>query len=416
MRGGNKIKASALQFAILVSVIVALLLSSFLLFTYTYSNFSLRTDKVLHNIEASQKGIDYLVNSDDHLTDSLEIAIEDVPVVLKNNFWGGFQLVHSRGGAGSTSFEKVALLGTAGPGIGSLSIFLENNQLPLVLVGDTRIEGDIYTPENIIKPGSIAGHYYAGDKLVYGRRYHSAQNLPELDARWRFYAQNMLNFIPDGGEAVIRLENSTNSFFGNRQVIYQVDKIFLNESLSGNIVVVSRKEIEVSPFAKLDQVLLVAPKVIVRTGFEGNAHVISEEAVIEDKVRFHYPSSIVVFAKEGENRKPENSYKPTIQIGEHTLFEGNILYLNASEQEGRKNDLLLAKNSFIEGNVYCEGYTELEGTVKGSLYTKYFVANHRGSLYINHIYDGKVLTGNVKPEMGGLVLEGTEKKVAAWLY
>ena len=415
MKSGNKIKASAMQFAILVSVIVALLLSTFLLFTHTYSSFSVRADRVLQNIEASDKGIDYLATTDVHLTDSLELVIENIPVLLKNSYWGGFQLVHSRGGVGSTAFEKVALLG-AGSGMDRPSIFLENNQLPLVLVGDTRIEGDAYTPENIIKPGSIAGHYYAGDKLVYGRRFNSTENLPDLNANWRSYAQNMLNFIPDGGETVKGLENSTNSFFGNRQVIYQDDKIFLNESLSGNIMVVSRVEIEISPFAKLDQVLLVAPKVVFRTGFAGNAHVVSEEAVLDEDVRLTYPSSIVVFSKGGEERRPEDAYKSKIEIGQHSLFEGDILYLDNFEQEGHGNDVLLAENSYVEGNIYCEGYTELKGTVQGRVYTKYFVANHGGSLYVNHIYNGRVLTGNVKPEMAGLVLTGTGKKVAAWLY
>lgn len=415
MGSGNKIKASAMQFAILVSVIVALLLSSFLLFTHTYHSFSLRTDLVLRNIGASEKGIDYLTNTDVQLRDSLEMAIEEVPVVLKTNFWGGFQLIHSRGGEGSSSFEKVALLG-GDSGVDSPDIFLENNQLPLVLAGDTRIEGNAYTPGNIIKPGSIGGHYYAGDKLVYGKRFSSTESLPQLNSEWRLYAQEMLNFIPGAGENVSGLENFTNSFFGKRQIIYETDKIFLSESLSGNIIVVSRVEIEVSALAKLDQVLLVAPKIIFRNGFEGNAHVISAKATVEDNVRMRYPSSIVVLTPAGVERKPEDFYKPKILIGQQSIFEGNILYLGASKQDGHTNDVLFAENSFVEGNVYCEGYTELKGTVQGSIYTRYFAANHRGSLYINHIYDGRVLTRDVKPQIGGLLMAEPEKKVAAWLY
>ena len=404
-----------MQFAILVSVIVALILSAFLLFTYTYSSFSVRSDQVLRNIDTSNKGIEYLAKADLQLTDSLEILIDDIPVLIKNDFWGGFQLAHSRGGAGRNSFEKVALLG-GGSGEEKIGLFLADNQLPLVVAGNTRIEGDAFTPQDIIKPGSIAGHYYAGDQLVYGRRYESPSELPVLNAEWRFYVQNILKFIPEAGEIVTGLEDRSNSFFNKRQVIYQEDKIEINESLSGNILIISRQEIEISPFAKLDQVLLVAPKVLFRSGFQGNVHVIAEETVLQENVRLNYPSSIIVSAKEGAESNPESSYSPKIEIGEHSVLEGNLVFLDASEETSPKLDLMLAENSLVEGNIYCEGYTELRGTIQGSLYTRYFVANHRGSLYMNHIYNGRILTRDIKQEMSGLPLNGQKKKVAAWLY
>lgn len=404
-----------MQFAILVSVLVALLLSSFLLFTYTYSSFSLRTNQLLDNIDASNNGISYMTRAEVQIIDSLSLVLDEVPVLLKTSLWGAYQLVHSKGGAGSTAFEKVALLG-AGHRAEAAGIYLENNQLPLVLAGNTYIEGDAYTPDDIIKPGSIAGHYYFGNQLIHGRRFKSEEKLPALNAEWRSYVQEMLHFIPSAEDVVVGLENTGTSFFLNRQVIFQENKIFLDQSLSGNIIVVSRQEIEVLAFAKLDQVLLIAPKVIFKSGFEGNAHVISEEAIVEENVRLHYPSSITVLAREGEELKPEDVYKPKIIIGQKSIFEGNILFLDSSEDEGHKNDVLLAEDSFIEGNVYSEGYTELRGTVSGSIYTRYFVANQSGSLYINHIYNGRILKAKEKKEIAGLVLEDSDKKVAAWLY
>ncbi len=404
-----------MQFAILVSVLVALLLSSFLLFTYTYSSFSLRTNQVLDNIDASNKGVSYMSRADVQLIDSLSLVLNEVPVLLKTSFWGAYQLVHSKGGAGSTAFEKVALLG-AGTSAEATGIYLENNQLPLVLAGNTFIEGDAYTPDDIIKPGSISGHYFSGNQLIHGRRFKSAEKLPALNTEWRSYIQEMLHFIPGAEDVVVGLENIGTSFFLNRRVIFQENKIFLDQSLSGNIIVVSPQEIEVSAFAKLDQVLLIAPKVIFRSEFAGNAHVLSEEAIVEENVRLHYPSSITVLAREGEELKPEDVYKPKIIIGQKSIFEGNILFLDSSEDEGHKNDVLLAEDSFIEGNVYSEGYTELRGTVLGSIYTRYFVANQAGSLYINHIYNGRILEVSEKREIAGLVLKDSDKKVAAWLY
>ena len=192
-----------MQFAILISVLVALLLSSLLLFTYTYSSFSLRTNQVLDYIDASNKGIRYMARAENQVNDSLVLVLDEVPVLLKTSFWGAYQLVHSEGGAGNMVFEKIALLGDD-LGLEAPGMYLENNQLPLVLAGNTYIEGDAYTPDDIIKPGSIAGHYYSGNQLIHGRRFKSAEKLPALNTEWRSYVQQMLHFIPRAEDAVVR--------------------------------------------------------------------------------------------------------------------------------------------------------------------------------------------------------------------
>lgn len=410
-----KLKASALHFAILVSVIVALLLSSFLLLTYTFSTFSIKSDQVLENIKQSNLGIDYLFNPDNKVEDSLEIQLNQVPVILKKSYWGSFEKVSSKAGTGSIAFEKIALLGSIS-GAERTSIYVEDHQLPLVVAGNTRIEGKAYIPENNIKPGNIAGNYYQGNNLIYGKQSKSKKKLPELDPEWKLYAMEMLDFVPSAKEDVVGLDSLSNSFFNNRKVIYQSEKIFLEHEVKGYVIVKSETEIEVSQFAKLDQVLLIAPKVVFNNRFKGNVHVIANEVIVQENVVLEFPSSIVVMEK--DPIKEENGFmsKPKIEIGKSTIFQGNIIYLDLSKDSKSKNDIRIVEDVLIEGTVYCEGYTELSGIVVGSVLSSYFVANQEGSIYINHIYNGQVLTNKSNPEICGILYEHGINKIASWLY
>lgn len=410
-----KLKASALHFAILISVIVALLLSSFLLLTYTFSAFSIKSDQVLENIKQSNLGIEYLFKPEIKVSDSLEIQLNQVPVILKSSYWGSFEKVSSKAGIGSSAFEKIALLGSIS-GVERTSIYVEDHQLPLVVVGITRIEGTAYIPENNIKPGNIAGNYYQGNSLIYGNRSYSSLALPELEPEWKLYAKEMLDFVPSPNEDVVGLNNISNSFFNEKKVIFQSERIFLEQEIKGYVIIKSEIEIEVSQFAKLDKVLLIAPKVVFNKEFKGNAHVIANEVIVQENVELKYPSSIVVIGKDSIKEEDGFVSKPKIEIRNAAIFQGNIIYLDSYKDSKSKIDVHIEEDALIEGTIYCEGYTELSGTVVGSVLTSYFVANQEGSIYINHIYNGQVLTNISNPEICGVPFENQFSKIASWLY
>lgn len=410
----SKIKASAMQFAILVSVIIALLLGSFLLFTYTYTSFSSRSSEVISNIRNSDAGIKFLAESMDVPEDSLVVLNNGTPVQLKNSYWGSFRKVYSEASLGKNSFIKIALLG-AGSEAKVTSIYLEDNQMPLVVAGDAHVEGNAFIPENIVKAGSVGGNYYTGDQLIYGRRQPSETDLPSLDVKWLAYAKSMLDYIPVRGDDVIELQPLNQSFFKAPIFIFQQEAVHLREKLQGHIILRSEEKVVVEPWAKIDQVLLIAPEVVIKKGFNGSLHVISEKIIVEEGVELQYPSSLVAFEKDDLD-EPNYNFDPKIRIGMNSVVRGNILYLASRREKKSKKDLFIAENSLVEGSVYCEGYAEIKGTIIGTIYTKFFGASHNGSLYINHVFAGKVLTAEVNQKMGGLLLEGKQKQVAAWLY
>ncbi|MDC9722882.1 MAG: hypothetical protein PSN34_08915 [Urechidicola sp.] len=59
---------------------------------------------------------------------------------------------------------------------------------------------------------------------------------------------------------------------------------------------------------------------------------------------------------------------------------------------------------------------ELKGTVKGMVTTDAFIALQSGSVYINHIYNGRIIEPQLQAQYCGLQLATTKTKVAKWLY
>ena len=74
------------------------------------------------------------------------------------------------------------------------------------------------------------------------------------------------------------------------------------------------------------------------------------------------------------------------------------------------------KDAKIKGQVYCNGNFEIKGTVSGSVYTKQFVANQSGSIFMNHIYNATIENQNIPMMYGGILLEQEPKTVLQWLY
>lgn len=413
--GIKKIKASALHFAILISVIVAIILSCFLLLTHTLSSFKIQSHKVLTNIEVSNKAFQYYFNNDKMFIDSISIEIENTPVSLSKTYWGSFEKVTSIAGKGTQRFKKIALLGSSEPSTPT-AMYLEENNLPLVLAGKTHIEGTSFAPGDMIKPGNIAGNYFNGSRLINGQRYNSETTLPALDPEWMSYVMNKLVNKPDNEETIMGLSNLKNSFLEKIKMIYSNSNIFLDQELLGNIIVKSETEIQVSEFAKLDQVLMVAPKVVVNSNFRGNLHIISENVQVGNNAFLNYPSSIIIIKIPPVTVLEDLGMEPKLTIGMNSILEGNIIYLNSEEKGSPQPDIMLNETSVIEGNIYCQGYLDIRGTVKGSVFTKYFVAQQHGSLYINHIYNARIMNEGRKPDISGLLFEGSRKNVASWLY
>ena len=410
MRRVKKIKASALHFAVLIATVVGLLLISFLLITKTHSFFKTQSRDFIEAVDAVNFGLkSALLSNELQISDSINYIFNGHELSISKSFLGAFELYKTTDQ--KSGFSKIALSG-ARYKKDFPSIYLQDNFLPLVVSGETYIEGTTYLPESGVKSSAISGHHYTGGTLIYGPIKKASKNFPSLDIAWQEYFEKLLKFVPSSKDKVAEFNKDiSNSFFNTPIYLYDQRPILLDNTYLGHIIIKSDKQITVSSFCNLDQVTVIAPIVKIEEGFRGSVHVLaSDSIVIDKKVFLEYPSSLSVLVKQKDSEQ-----QSAIVINQNATVKGNIIYIE-EQQEELSSNILIEKDAVFEGAIYAQGAVEIKGEVTGSIYTHYFVAKEFGNIYRNHIYSGRIVTKDIKDNFCGLPLANYKKGIAKWLY
>src|SRR5690606_30004621 len=215
-------------------------------------------DFILETIANTNKGIDYVLENDIKLKDTVVVDLDDQDFKTLNvhmDYWGLFEKVTATSQIKSNRFRKIALVGASQPEMDRMALYLEDQNKPLVVVGNTKIKGLAYVPKQGVRTGNISGHSYYGDQLVYGQTRISKELYKPLKGTFD-HIKNMSSAI-DAIDTNQFLDLKTlkihqNSFFDPVQVIYSLDNISLSEvSLTGHILVQSKTKITVDASAML---------------------------------------------------------------------------------------------------------------------------------------------------------------------
>ena len=105
-------------------------------------------------------------------------------------------------------------------------------------------------------------------------------------------------------------------------------------------------------------------------------------------------------------------------MDEKSFCSGSLLALKNNEGNSLVNPLVkLGKESMVEGLIYSQGYSDIQGNLHGTLITNGFILVTPSSVYENHllnaVIDRKALSNFF---VGGLILNKTGgKKIAKWL-
>ncbi|MEW7291276.1 hypothetical protein [Aquimarina sp. 2304DJ70-9] len=423
MKVFSKIKAQAMQFAILISVLVALLLGAFLLLTHVQSFFKIKSQELIQAFEQSNTLIFDTLEKTTVVSDT--IVSEVGPKVIKHatSYHGTWLKTYAGVITHNRKAERIAFTGSKRTDK-TPNLYLVNTNSPLVVVGNTRLEGNSYLPKQGVKAGNISGTYYQGNNLYYGRAIESAESLPKLEQGWIDYLKSVTSGSSiDKGISITLEKEIKNSFHKSVQLLYDSDPIFLeNEKIAGNIIIQSQTKIVVGTRAQLQDVVLIAPRIIIQDGVKGNFQSIATKTIeIGKGCYLSYPSAAVLLDQNvlhttTQNNQLQNA-KPDFNIGSGTIIEGAIVYLkNKKSPDNRiKTHVMIAPKTEIVGEVYCEGNVDFQGTIRGSMYTRQCIARQSGSVYLNHIYNGKVLINPVK-DYAGLPFRNSKNSIAKWLY
>ncbi|CAA0251508.1 hypothetical protein [Tenacibaculum maritimum] len=420
MRLLRKIKGGALQYVLIVSVLVAIILFAFISLVYLQQKIQLKNvlyKEAIHNV---LYGFDFLQNKAIPYEEVKEYQFSENKVekteILKEP-WGVFDIAYVRSSVKNEFFQKIGLLG--GFSGNKDALYLKDNNSPLVLVGNTRIEGDALLPKEGVKLGNISGVSYNGSQLIYGNKGISTSELPKIENIEYIRRFLKKQYINDSVE-YFQLEDKlrkTQLFTKGIAVCTSLDNIVVrNVHLKGKIIIQSTRAIKVAASAILEDVILIAPKVELESNTVGTFQVIASENIIVNKgCKLRYPSALVI-----ANDKEESLVQLKerfIAIHERSDIAGIIIYEGSTKGGNFNSQITISEKAVVKGEVYCNENLELLGNVYGTVFTNRFIAKQFGSVYINHIYNGIIANQRLAKEYCGLFMENsTRKKVAKWLY
>jgi len=421
-----KLKSGALQLTLFISIIIAVLLMGFIMLVHSHKRFQVQTDFILETTDNAQKGIEYALLHSIRLKDTVAIPLEELSfktLKIHRDFWGIFEIVSSASKIKTNHFQKIALIGAKSKSQNRTALYLQDTRKPLVVVGRTKIEGVVFLPKQGVKAGTISGHSYTGSQLLYGSTQQSS-TLPTL-------ATDIIDQMESIEYQVSEISNTqfitiqsnkayTNSFFKPVQIHFSKSDIVLNEvQLTGHIIVQSKTKITVLASAILKDVILIAPEIEIQNNVIANFQAFASKRMrVGNSVQLRYPSALIL-NKNQVGSQPNTTgikEKPSIQIGKSSAVKGVVVYLGNDPPNNYKTQIELQETSVLIGELYCNQNTELKGTVYGTVFAKNFIANQFGSIYQNHIYNGKINVHQLPKEYVGLLFENSKKEVLKWLY
>ena len=381
----------------------------------------------IENIQLSDTGIAYLLQQEKISSDTLNLdwgEKENQSLKVHLSQWGIFEKAFTISQFRKKRFEKTALIGSLINSEESPTLFLQETQNPLTIVGNTTIRGIAYLPTQGVKSGYIAGNSYYGSQLIYGSQKKSTPVLPKLNKRvLDVITYYLKEYMPMNQEDFINLETNQRiavSFKKKTKGGYSKRLIVLeNREITGNIIIKSDTLILIKKTAVLKDLILIAPIIEIEEGTTGNFQAIASKRITVGKAcKLDYPSALVLF-QDNKNHPSEATTIPfdnQIFIESSTVIKGSLCYFQTKELSDFQTQVILEKDARVKGQVYCNGNFELKGTVSGSVYTKQFIANQAGSIFVNHIYNGTIENENIPNKFGGIVLETTPKTIMKWLY
>ncbi len=410
----KKIKAGALQYVIIISTIILIILLGFLQLMALQKKVAIKNNLYKESILNVNNGFHQLSNINlpyNTITTQQLSENEKEKATFFKKKWGIYNIVHITSHVAKETFKKIGLIGYKTNK--KKAIYLTSHNTPLILVGTSTIIGNADLPNKGVKKGNISGTSFYGKRLINGKINKSSTHLPALK-EINFTKNEFLTGAIENINLNVN-DNIIQSFFKNTLYYNSNTSIRLhNIVLKGNIIIESNRKIIVDKSAILEDIILIAPEIVVQTNVNGNFQMFASEKIhIQKNCTLNYPSSVVI------NTKKVNTKEESILIAENTTVKGIVLYKQNSTKKIKTNfspQIKISKNTNIAGEVYCEGNLELLGNIKGCVYTNNFITKQFGSVYLNHIYNGNINALNLPEEYSGLNFNSKKQGVSKWLY
>lgn len=406
----KSLKGGAIYLAIGIALAVSLITSSLLLFAYfnkTENIFLDRQERVLNDFHSGMAVALHLPQDDGRE----DFFAYDLPgagdsIVLYDFPWGVFSVVGAKSVAQGVFIQEIGMAGGVLEGSHACALYLQDHNSPLQISGSTFLKGMCYLPKVGVEQIRIEGHHAENAGPPDDQKQVSSNALPKVKPYIVKHLQGLLKQPPDSAPLPDTL---ISSFLKQEHVVFLSGESpsLRYKVYKGRVIIAARDKISIKASNKLEDVIIVAPKVIIEKGFEGSIQVIaSDSLVVEAGVKLMYPSAVALVPA---------SEKKSMLIGKGAHIEGVVLLCGP---ENISSSISIQPGASIEGLVYCSGFLEVKGMVHGTVYTSKFWWSTPSGIYENMLVDATIDHSKMgKGFCGTGILEGeSSKKIMKWLY
>ena len=406
MRRSGKVQGGALQFVVFMGTVIAVLLLCFVLLTYTHTFFGQKTDRFVELVKTNESAFRQLLQGTKTGPSSWDE--QGIHMQHQSQTWGMYEVHTLRSGFQKQMFERTALTGHGYAGEPP-SLYLQDNNRPLVLAGQAGLIGKAFLPPAGIRPGNIGGVGFYGavppDHLVA----QSQSSLPALD-RKELRAEGERTPFKPGMKRKRSFHEPAINISGETVVLEDV-------TVSGHVIIAATNTIVVRPTATLYDVILQAPEIRIEPGVQGRFQAFATKKIdVGAGAQLGYPSALVLRATTAQEPQIQPQDFKQIRLGPNSYVGGCIVYLDSFEEKAAYPNVHLDATAEVAGEIYSQGPIEVKGRISGSVYTHSFMAMEKGSRYQNHLFEGRINSKELPPTFAGLALNGkTIKKIARWV-
>lgn len=388
----KKLKGGALYIALIISIVIGITLSMFILIGFynqkqVLSQISL--DQLHHNL-ASAFNIaqsEYFPEYENNRW--VQIGTNADSIRIKKLQWGAYTIISTETKNLHQYKSKCGLYGVLASS--DTAIVVTDQNYRIGLTGKILLNGNCYFPKAGIKPVFIEGQSFNTVSPIYSLLRPAPNALPQIKNNFINGVKNSIaKFNINTDSLVSTLPEKINNNFSRKTIVFQSGSIHLNMcQLTGNIKIVGSNEVVIENTAALSNILIIAPNVTVKKGFKGALQIIASGSIIvEEECFLNYPSSLTVL-----NQKKDNSASNGIFVGGKSTIYGTLICLNdkiANAQNFSHVMLKLDKDCETYGIVYSSDYAHLQGKIFGTAFCDKLFITTPSAVYENHMMDCQI--------------------------
>jgi len=338
-------------------------------------------------------------------------------VYLNRTYWGNYSIIKAGAKWKNKSYSKVALVGSNLFTDEHVALFMSDEGRFLSLSGKTTLTGTCYLPGKTARIAAIEGEQYIHKELAFGEIKASPHSLPELNKNLFSFANELISNGRIYNDSIINIDAIDSNYlrnpFSNKTFIVNSGELknLAGYSFSGNIIILSTSPLIIEKSTKLEDVILLAPKIYVKNGFKGTFQAYAVQTIdIDENCDLGFPSQLCVIHCEGKYNPADSLI---ISIGKRSKLSGAAII----KSNGLTSFIKISSGAKIYGQIYCPGAVELQGDVIGSLYCKSFYLETPRSKYFDHLLNSNIDFNSLSWHFVGidLIKENPIKSVIKWL-